>query len=375
MKSAPPFTLTNESITIVWEGKPVTVQKGSPNFLALRSAIIGEDWDAIPNNLTIAKSVSDWAKGEFTYDGSFVYYKNEKLPNGIASRIVEMATRGEDPTCLFKFWERLSKNPSYRSVNQLWDFLNHKGIPITEDGCFLAYKSVRQDYKDHHSGQFDNSPGTVNEMPRNKISDDPREACHEGFHVGALAYASTFVSGSRIVVCKVDPENVVCVPFDASSQKMRVSKYEVIGNHNGELLPSTTFRDDVMSSSSPAVDEYESGDYDEDEEDDYEDSYEEEDEDELNEDEDELDEEDEEGDVERDEDGDPTERCDRSIDWKHEDDHRCKNFDKLNYAKLLEESIEDLRKYAANQVKIVGASKIPGGKVALVNKIIEVRKK
>ena len=52
-------------------------------------------------------------------------------------------------------------------------------------------------------------------------------------HVGALAYAITFCSGggSRIVICEVDPENVVCVPYDCSQQKMRVCEYKVIGHH------------------------------------------------------------------------------------------------------------------------------------------------
>jgi hypothetical protein len=40
---------------------------------------------------------------------------------------------------------------------------------------------------------------------------------------------------------------------------------------------------------------------------------------------------------------------------------------------LLNESLEDLRKYARYNCRISGASKIPGGKEALVAKILEVR--
>ncbi len=115
------------------------------------------------------------------------------------------------------------------------------GIPITADGCFLAYKGVRADYKDVHSGIFDNSPGQSHEMDRAAVSDDPNYHCHFGFHVGSESYAKGF--GPKVVICKVDPEYVVCVPNDYECQKMRVCKYSVIGNY-GCQLPSTVFEDE-----------------------------------------------------------------------------------------------------------------------------------
>lgn len=331
MSSAPAFTITNESVTVVWQSKTHTVQKTSPNFTALRLAILEERWDDIPNHLTVAKSLADWAKGKFTVqDGAFCY-EGALLPDDLNSRMVAMATGGEDPTPLFRFWERLQKNPSYRSVQQLYAFLKHQGIPFTVDGCFLAYKGVRQDYKDVHSGKFDNSPGKVHEMPRNQISDDPKEACHEGFHVGALEYAKSFCGGGRVVVCKVAPEDVVCVPYDESQRKMRVCKYTVLGNWNGHYLPDTTFVDDVRDFGTDG----------------------------------------EKVEVKSDEClvvaiGEPPEKREPKKGWA--------KFNKLEAADLLKESIEDLRQYAGKGLDIVGASKIPGGKAALVAKILEVRK-
>lgn len=370
---APPFTLTNESVTIVWEGKTHSVKKGSPHFLALRKAVLDEKWDDVPNHLTVAKSLKEWAKGKVTLSGDTFSFDGEEIPNNINSRIIKMATGGEDPTPLFKFWERLKKNPSWRSVKQLWDFLSHQGIPLTKDGTFLAYKSVKADYKDVHSGQFDNKPGVVNEMPRNQISDDPNHACHEGFHVGALGYAKSFHSGGRIVVCEVDPENVVSVPYDSSSQKMRVCKYKVIGNHNGTLLPDTTFVDDRGSDE---AEEAETDDSVFNAEDNY--------------------------NPEKDFLATPCEECGKRIpDADPSEDNKfhdpsCslykeekkkaqsveKRVSKKGFAKLdnldmlglLKESIEDLRRYAGKGLQIVGASKIPGGKTALVAKILEVRR-
>lgn len=384
MAAALPFTLTNESITVVFEGKPHVVQKGSPQFSALRKALIAEDWKAVPKNLTVAKSIRDWAKGKFTLKGDNFSFEGTELPNNINSRIIQMATKGEDPTPLFKFWERLQKNPSMRSVQQLWSFLEHKGIPITKDGTFLAYKGVKNNFKDAHTGTIDNKPGVVNKMPRNQISDDPNHACHEGFHVGALEYARSF--SERVVVCEVDPENVVCVPYDASQQKMRVCEYRVRGNHNGELLPSTTFsEDDAKVETKETEKPY---------------------------------------DPENDFLAEPCEECGAKMPAEYvetecsfhlvecslhsnftpkdeeepkkksakkktgkqkKQEHKAlkkagkqlvKSFDrlkKMTTADLMNESLDTLRDYAGKGLKIVGASKVPGGKTALISVILKTR--
>jgi hypothetical protein len=98
------------------------------------------------------------------------------------------------------------------------------------------------DYKDCHSGTIDNHPGQAPSVPRNKVSDDPQTACHFGLHVGSLEYATSF--GRRVVIVKVDPEHVVCVPYDCTSQKMRVCEYEVVGLHGDGHMQSTTIPDD-----------------------------------------------------------------------------------------------------------------------------------
>jgi len=245
-----PFTYTNDSITVIHQGKPHVVPKGSPQFVNLRQALLDERWADVPNHLTVSKSLTTWAKGKVTVDENLekFFFEGEAIPADINSRILSMAAAGKDPTPLFLFWERLKRNPSMRSVEQLYSFLKHGNIPITKDGCFLAYKGVKNDYTDGHSGTVDNRPGTVNKMSRNKVSDDPRTACHYGFHVGAYGYAGTF--SQRTVICKVDPEHVVCVPYDHNGQKMRVCEYKVIGNY-GELLPDDIVDEADLASDAP----------------------------------------------------------------------------------------------------------------------------
>jgi hypothetical protein len=310
------FNITNDTITVIWKGKPVIVKKGQSNFAMLRNVLLNENGDAVERNLTAMKSLEDWAQGNFTVNGDTVFYNGEALPEKLNKRIVEMATKGESPLPFFKFWENLKLNPSKRSVDQLWDFLNHAGIPLTEDGHFLAYKSVKENFLDHHSGTISNHPGTVVKMERNQISDDPQHPCHEGLHVGALGYVgSQYGSDSNIVIVRVNPRDVVCVPYDHSFMKMRVCEYLVQGLYVAPLS-STTQKDE----------------------------------------------------------DDGEEEFDTDEKTVVEGVGRKDKFDDMKSSELLAHTIAELRQYA-KRLKIVGASKIPGGKVKLIAEILKVRKR
>lgn len=276
-------------------------------------------------------------------------YCGQPVPDGIRRRVLALSEKGQSPNPMLRFYERLQKNPSKRSVDQLFPFLDKLNIPITKDGCFLAYKSVRDDYRDKHSGTIDNRPGTTVKLARNLVSDDPREACHFGLHVGAVGYARTF--SDKMVICKVDPEHVVCVPYDSSQEKMRVCEYKVIGNYNGDL-PSDVLEDEEeleTAHDEHAVETVE-------------------------------------------EEIDNTEQLKKGSTKSKEKQHKKakavkvkrieKKLDKSAFAKyakmsaaqLMDFSLDEMRKYATYGLEMVGASKIPGGKSALISRILKARK-
>ena len=130
------------------------------------------------------------------------------------------------------------QNPSMQSQQELYDFLEHENLPITEDGCFLAYKAVNSDFKDKYRGTFDNQVGQVCEMRRAKVDDNRGRGCSAGLHAGALNYVAEYGSvdaGDNIVIVKINPEDVVSVPSDCNCEKLRTCKYEVVGLYQGEL--------------------------------------------------------------------------------------------------------------------------------------------
>lgn len=345
-----PFTMTNESITVILDGTPHIVRAGTPQYHGLRQAIFAEQWSDISRYVTLSGALQQWLGDKFVVDGRTISYDGVPLPESLSGRIFAMASAGESPAPLFRFYERLHKNPSFRSRLQLFGFLQHCGIPIEPDGTFLAYKGVQHDYTDGHSGTVDNSPGRVNEMARNLISDDPAVACHYGYHVGALAYANNF--SQRVVICRVDPEHVVCVPNDHSFQKMRVCRYEVIGNWSGstdsDIMPSTTYTPDVVTDDDDWSGEVEGEDQDE-----YDGTG---------------------SGVEVAVETTPPPPPPIVIATKPTGPKAAK-FNRMSPGTLMEQGIDDLRKYASAHLKIVGASKMPGGKSALVSKILKVRRR
>jgi len=328
-----PYTMTDNSISIIFKGRSHVIQSTQPNFAALKSALQDERWGDVEANLSVAKALTAWAEGEFTVEGNEVSYKGTPMPDEMSTRVLEMAATGHDPMIVCRFYERLMKNPSRRSVTQLWVFLKHMGIPLTPDGCFLAYKGVNNDLTDCHTGKIYNTPGTVHEMPRNLISDDPREACHFGFHVGAIGYARGFAS--RTIICKVDPEHVVCVPYDSSAEKMRVCKYEVIGHYSGQL-PDGVFDlnaelEDTQPEPTPVVKAPKA----------------------------------------KAPAGKPKVKAESAV---AKAKAKVKGgLNDLDEEALMEQSLEALRKYARWELDIVGASKMGGGKVGLVARILKVR--
>lgn len=348
--------MTNDSVTVIHGGKPFMVRRGAPNFEKLRAAVLAEDWDKVPKLLSVAKTITDWAKGKFSVANDTVYYDGQALPRDLNDRIIKMSEKDEDPSALTNFWEKLQKNPSARSVEQLWPFLTkHRGIALTPEGNILAYKGVNQDYTDKYTGAVDNSPGTVNEMQRNRISDDPNHGCHFGFHVGSLDYARGFAS--RVVICEIDPADVVCIPYDHNHQKMRVCKYKVVGNHNGDYLPDTVYRldvDEVTSDDSDPLYEQnllDSGYWEKTGEDDDDDS----------------------GAVTVSLPIDSTQDLRDVVQTHTKVPKKFAKLHAMNVDELMTVSLDKLRQYASKGLKIVGASRVLGGKAALVNLILKTR--
>lgn len=199
-------------------------------------------------------AISQWTEGSFSVVDGVLKYQDEVVDDCISKRVIEMIEQGFDYKPMLKFIENLYNNVSMRSVQQLYRFLEHKYLPITPDGYFLAYKGVTEfncdaescsdkmkrplkkgDFVDKYTGHsYRNSVGDINKMPRRFVNDDAQVGCSDGLHVGSLEYASSYAD--IVVICKVNPSDVVSVPYDSDCQKVRTTKYEVVAIYEGEKL-------------------------------------------------------------------------------------------------------------------------------------------
>lgn len=217
----------DERYSGVFEGRAFVVNPDHSNYRAIVECFQKKDYTDFWALCNPAKAVEKYIGTNVVVEGGVVVYRGEEVKNAVVDKIFEFMKDSLPVEPLVKFLENLLANPSMASRNELYDFLEHNGFPLTEDGCFLAYKGLRENYLDIHSGKFSNTIGSVIEMERHDVDDDRRVACSYGFHVGTYEYANGFQKG-KLVMVKVNPRDVVSVPHDCSCQKCRVCKYEVI---------------------------------------------------------------------------------------------------------------------------------------------------
>ena len=229
---------TDGFLTVVVDGKQHTILASNPLFASAVSAFQIKDFDALMLALDPSrKFLNLYAKYEQieVKDGS-VFVDGDVIQSVVADRIINFLADGVDCLPIFKFITRLQLNPSKRAVDELYTFLEHKHLPLTETGTFLAYKAVRNDFTDKHTGKFFNGVGEVLSMPRNKVDDDKNVGCSYGFHAGTLRYASEFACGSdKMVLVEIDPADVVSIPTDCQFQKLRTARYKVVAEYERPL--------------------------------------------------------------------------------------------------------------------------------------------
>ena len=241
--------INTQAIILFIGGKSHRVEKSDKKYPKIIKAFDlpeDEQEDVVLNILNPAEiDVESRLKGEegFEVVNGDVYYLNEKLPSALATKIKSLLLEELPVKHFEKFWENLSENPSSSSVSELMDFLEYKELPITDDGCFVAYKGVDNEYwsisgnlntkvlkgEVNSEGKIKNEIGVEIEVLRRDVDDNRSKHCSHGLHVGSLSYASSF--GPKTVVVKVNPRDVVSVPSDCSFQKCRVASYKVLSEY------------------------------------------------------------------------------------------------------------------------------------------------
>ena len=241
-----PYTLSENSLTIFWEGKPYSLRSDHPNFKLARQAIFDARYDDLGDLLDITKAVENFVEGDIEVRDEVVYYKGHRLHGVVVDKLLEMLRAGmKDSAPLVNFITRLQANPSANSVNELYSFLSYKQLASTPEGMVYGYKGVQKDYwsstgnadtivtqgETNERHQIFNEVGATIEVARRCVDDNKDNHCSFGLHVGSFDYADSWAGqDGRLLLVEFDPADAVSVPTDCDFQKLRVSKYKVISD-------------------------------------------------------------------------------------------------------------------------------------------------
>ena len=277
----------NGHYSVIITGKPYTFDPSHTDYDALVECVKVGDIDAFMDVINTGVHVENWSEGNFNYLDGFLYYEDEPIRKVVTRRILEMIKGGWDHKPMLQFLDRLYANPSNRAVTEFYDWIQHKGLAITNDGYIVGYKGVavydgedqedkvgnqltRGDSVDKFTGRsFRNNIGDAPEMKRRQVDDNCNNGCSHGLHVGTYEYACDWAgSGGRVVLVKVDPADVVSIPVSCNFQKMRCWKYEVIAEARG-IIEEPVYSDPDEEYNEWLEDEEDFEDYHADDEEDY----------------------------------------------------------------------------------------------------------
>jgi hypothetical protein len=237
------------NISLVLKGKQYFVNSTDDVHEKIMDALReGKSEDEIFNVLDRVTAVQNYLEdSEVKVVDGVVSYQGEEVHNTLTERILKFMRYELPVQPLINFLKKLMENPSFSARQELFDFLSHRSLPITEDGDFLAYKAVSHDYKDKWRGVLDNSVGSTVTMKRFGVDDDRNHGCSAGLHAGTLDYVQSYgcfredeegnhdPHSDKCIIVKINPTNVVSVPLCSDFQKLRTCEYTVLKDYEGEM--------------------------------------------------------------------------------------------------------------------------------------------
>ncbi len=254
--------ITANGISVYFSGgDPLIVPSTSPMYDEIVERVNSGNKTGLYQIVNLAAKVKAHTKGKFTlveHDGvEVVMLYNQPMPPALSELLLDFVEAKTPTEAIERFWQNCCKNPSEESRKALYGFIQANNMTLTDDGCFIGYRSVRDNFTDHRTGKFDNSVGSTVSMPRADVDPVAAHTCSAGLHVAAWEYAWNNFGGSRgtTIEVKVNPKDVVTVPPDYNQQKMRVCEFYVIRQvvtENSNLLHPDTFVDQEVEDDSAA---------------------------------------------------------------------------------------------------------------------------
>lgn len=230
------YSISGYIVTITYGGNSYPITPDHVHYAEIRKAIKDKKLDLLPKLLDVKAAITAKSRGRFSVVAGRVLIDGEQVSDLVSLKILEFMTAKHPYEPLVKFWRNLKLNPDPVAREALYGFLSKFGHPLTEDGCFIAYKNVCENYDSHADHKVNYKIGSVVKMDRAACDSDPRNTCSRGLHVANRNYAWGFHSGGHMIECKVNPRDVVAIPPDYNNEKMRVCELQVVRDNDKGLL-------------------------------------------------------------------------------------------------------------------------------------------
>ena len=241
------------TITLFVKTSTYTISPDSIYYARVKENLKSKNEDELIKLCDLDLSFKSKSHGKVSYEDGVIKYNGQVINNALTKRIFELDKLDFDFEPLVKFLENVLKNPDNDVVNRLYAFLEHQCILIDSEGYVVGYKKVDNEGWDFHSHTIQYKVGGVYEELRERCDSNPGNDCSYGLHIGSQDYAKQFHGGSgKIVVCKTHPKDVVSVPYDCGSSKLRTCKLEVISEWQ-EVRPFNYLDEEISGVSKNSV--------------------------------------------------------------------------------------------------------------------------
>lgn len=230
-----PYILTGNSLTVLQKNnRPLSITKADSRFSRAIELIKSKDFDGLVKLLNVAAVITEYTNGSISIVGKRLYYNGKESSGGLAERILEFYYSGLPFNPWEKFLENVNNSPNADSAKDAYEFVERNKMPLTEDGCFLAYRKVDSDYSSYHLNPDGtknyNKVGSVVKMDRAKCDMNRGVECSTGLHFCSFEYLPHYNGGKgRTMIVKINPKNITSTPPDYNGSKGRCCEYEVVG--------------------------------------------------------------------------------------------------------------------------------------------------
>lgn len=233
----PVYVINRDSVSLTYKDNVYSTNNSNKDFGQIVQHILAENYEEAIKLFSPVAAIESWVEGLLEVRNDKIYYDGFEIKGKFIDKIINYAKNDYEVSGFLKFLKLTMEQEDVEVRNRLLDFAADDTIDFSSDGYVIAYKNVRDDYYDKHSGKFRNQVGDKPSVPRSSVDADHNTTCSTGLHVCSFKYLMRcWGTSNRNMIVYVNPKDFVAIPYDYDDSKARVCQYEVVSEMSDEHL-------------------------------------------------------------------------------------------------------------------------------------------